>query len=187
MAWSPGQGLQGSGQFTPGQAAPMPTSTVELSLQCQNLTDMDVFSKSDPFCVVYLKEAGSGGPEKWLCLDKTETIDNTLNPSWQKKFVLEYMFEKRQLLKFDVYDSDSDSPRLEDHDFIGSCECSLGEVVSSQGKGLTRPLKVGSGKAAKNKEQSITITAEELLANKEVLTLSLSGKKTGQERLVWKK
>ena len=57
--WQPGQGTwqpgQGTGQFTPGQAAAMPTSTVELSLQCSNLADMDVFSKSDPFCVLYIK------------------------------------------------------------------------------------------------------------------------------------
>jgi len=34
------------------------------------------------------------------------------------------------MLKVDVYDSDSDSRKLEDHDHIGSCECSLGEVFS---------------------------------------------------------
>ena len=51
-SWQAGQG---AGQFTPGQATAMPTSTVELSLQCANLADMDVFSKSDPFCVLYMK------------------------------------------------------------------------------------------------------------------------------------
>ena len=44
------------------------------------------------------------------------------------------------LPRFDVYDSDGASPNLDDHDFIGSMECSLGEVVSHQGKGLTRHL-----------------------------------------------
>ena len=34
----------------------------------------------------------------------------------------------------------------------------------------------GAGKSARNKKQSITVTAEELLTNKEYLTLSLSGK-----------
>lgn len=159
--------------FSPGQAV-APTSTVELSVACREITDMDVFSKSDPFCVLHLRESTGG---QWNCLDKTETIDNTLNPDFQKKFILQYKFEERQLLKFEVYDSDADSARLEDHDFIGSMECSLGEVVAAQGKGLTRPLIAGSGKSARNDKQTITVTAEELLSNKEVVTLRLSARK----------
>lgn len=170
--WHPSQG---SGNFTPGQATAVPTSTIELALTAADLEDMDTFSKSDPFCVVYTKESG-GGPDKWICIGKTETIMNTLNPAWQTKFVMEYKFEARQLLKFEVYDSDSDSARLEDHDFIGACECSLGEIVSAQGRGLTKSL-IGAGTSAKNKKQTITMMAEEMLANKEVLTLALSGRK----------
>jgi len=170
-SWQPpGQG--GANTFAPGQAVD-PTSTVELSIRCSNLADLDVFSKSDPFCVLYVKDSKSG---QWLCFDKTETIDNNLNPHFEKKFVLQYKFEERQLLRFDVYDSDGDSASLDSHDFIGSMECSLGEVVASQGKGLTRPLQVGAGKSARNQDQSITIIAEELLSNKEVLNLSLSAK-----------
>ena len=32
----------------------------------------------------------------------------------------------------------SESSNLADHDFIGACECSLGEVVATQGLGITR-------------------------------------------------
>ena len=39
----------------PGNA--LPVSTVELSVSAKNLVDMDFFSKSDPMCVVYLKES----------------------------------------------------------------------------------------------------------------------------------
>jgi hypothetical protein len=39
-------------------------------------------------------------------VDKTETIDNTLNPHWAKKFVLDFQFERRQLIRVEVYDSD---------------------------------------------------------------------------------
>eukprot|EP00092_Neocalanus_flemingeri_P106493 GFUD01136651.1.p1 GENE.GFUD01136651.1~~GFUD01136651.1.p1 ORF type:complete len:613 (+),score=118.61 GFUD01136651.1:100-1938(+) len=168
----PGGAHGNQNSFTPGQAVE-PTSTVELSIRCRDLADMDVFSKSDPFCVLYVKDSKSG---QWLCLDKTETIDNTLEPHFEKKFVLQYKFEERQLLRFDVYDSDGNSNNLEDHDFIGSMECSLGEVVAHQGKGLTRHLLVGSGKSARNKEQSITITSEELISNKEFLSLNISAK-----------
>jgi len=129
---------------------------------------MDTFSKSDPFAVLYLQDARTGG---WSCQGRTETIDNTLDPQWAKKFVLNYQFETRQLLKVEVYDSDSDSRRLEDHDHIGSCECSLGEVLTAQSKGLTRRL------VGEKVDQTITLVAEELLASKEVIKLRLMGRR----------
>ena len=101
---------------------------------------------------------------------------NTINPAWQTKFEVSYKFEPRQMLKFDVYDRDSKSVKIQDHDFLGSCECSLGEVVSAQGRGLTRRV-IGVGSTTNNTKQSITIVAEEILASREVLKLNLSGLK----------
>ena len=173
--WSPGSSP--SSQFTPGSAAATPASTVELSISCAHLTDMDVFSKSDPFCVLYMKDGDS-----WLLVDKTETIDNTLDPVFEKKFVLQFRFEERQLLRLSVYDRDGPSQKLADHDFIGQAECSLGEVVSQQGKGLTRHL-VGDKSTNTNSKQTITVIAEELISSKEVLKLSLGAK--GLEKKNW--
>jgi len=174
--WSPGT-TGPSSQFTPGSAAATPASTVELSISCAHLTDMDVFSKSDPFCVLYMKDG-----DRWLLVDKTETIDNTLDPVFEKKFVLQFRFEERQLLRLSVYDRDGPSQKLADHDFIGQAECSLGEVVSQQGKGLTRHL-VGDKSTNTNSKQTITVVAEELISSKEVLKLSLGAK--GLEKKNW--
>jgi len=174
--WSPGT-TSPSSQFTPGSAAATPASTVELSISCAHLTDMDVFSKSDPFCVLYMKDG-----DRWLLVDKTETIDNTLDPVFEKKFVLQFRFEERQLLRLSVYDRDGPSQKLADHDFIGQAECSLGEVVSQQGKGLTRHL-VGDKSTNTNSKQTITVVAEELISSKEVLKLSLGAK--GLEKKNW--
>ena len=174
--WSPGT-TSPSSQFTPGSAAATPASTVELSISCAHLTDMDVFSKSDPFCVLYMKDG-----DRWLLVDKTETIDNTLDPVFEKKFVLQFRFEERQLLRLSVYDRDGPSQKLADHDFIGQAECSLGEVVSQQGKGLTRHL-VGDKSTNTNSKQTITVIAEELISSKEVLKLSLGAK--GLEKKNW--
>lgn len=55
-------------------------------------------------------------------------ILNCLNPKFAKKFVLDYYFEKVQRLKFSVYDIDSDSYDLDEHDFLGELECTLGQV-----------------------------------------------------------
>jgi len=154
--------------FNPG-APSIPSTTVELSLRCENLMDLDVLSKSDPFCVVHYK--ASGGQSQFAEVGRTELISDNLNPVWQKKIILDYNFEERQTLKFSVYDSDSStSSGLDDHDFLGSVECSLGEIVARQSKGFSKPLTDGKG-------ATIHITAEELSSNKEMLTLKFSGKK----------
>ena len=55
---------------------------ITLQYFCRNLLDCDVFSKSDPMCVIFSKTAQA--PE-WKEIFRTETIDNTLNPSFAKK------------------------------------------------------------------------------------------------------
>ena len=120
--------------FTPGSSS-IAMTKVEVSLSCSGLADMDTFSKSDPFAVLYLQDCQTGD---WLYVDRTETVDNTLNPHWVKKFLVDYQFETRQMLKVCVYDSDSDDTDLSSHDLIGCCECSLGEVLVAQGRGVTQ-------------------------------------------------
>jgi hypothetical protein len=154
------------GTFSPGGGGPLPTSTVELSIKCEGLTDTDIISKSDPFCTVFYR----GADMPWMEIGRTEKIDDTLNPVWQRKFVLDYTFEIRQFLKFCVYDQDSVSKNLDDHDFLGSLECTLGEIVSKQSAGFTKELYQG-------KDGKITIVAEELTGNKEEATFKFSARK----------
>jgi copine 5/8/9 len=126
--------------FQPGSAS-AGSSTVELSVSCRKLVDMDVFSKSDPMCVLFVKEPGRN---EWREFGRTEIVDNSLNPDFVKKFVISYFFEERQHLRFEVFDVDSKSANLRDHDFLGRAEFTLGEVVSS-GK-TDRPLLGGPSK-----------------------------------------
>ena len=65
----------------------------------------------------------------WVEIDRTEKIKDSLDPSWQTKFLLDYKFEERQILRFAIYDIDSNSQqKLDDHDSLGHIDCSLGEV-----------------------------------------------------------
>ncbi|XP_072418233.1 copine-8 isoform X2 [Chiloscyllium punctatum] len=89
---------------------------------------------------------------------RTEAIDNTLNPDFVRKFLLDYFFEERQNLRFDLYDVDSKSSNLSEHDFLGQAFCTLGEIVGSQGSRLEKPLVGIPGK----KCGAIILTAEEL-------------------------
>ncbi|XP_065554271.1 uncharacterized protein LOC136023602 isoform X4 [Lathamus discolor] len=75
---------------------------------------------------------------------RTEVIDNSLNPDFLHKFVLDYFFEEKQNLRFDLYDVDSKSPDLSKHDFLGQTFCTLGEIVGSAGGRLEKPLTMGA-------------------------------------------
>uniref|UniRef100_A0A8C9MQL8 Copine family member 9 n=1 Tax=Serinus canaria TaxID=9135 RepID=A0A8C9MQL8_SERCA len=93
----------------------------------RNLLDMDTFSKSDP---------GGWQSRAGGMFGRTEVIDNTLNPDFVRKFVLDYYFEEKQNLRFDVYNVDSKSCS----DFLGQAFVALGEVIGSQRGRLERPL-----------------------------------------------
>uniref|UniRef100_UPI00398E4504 copine-8 isoform X3 n=1 Tax=Pristiophorus japonicus TaxID=55135 RepID=UPI00398E4504 len=124
------------GDFDPLHAN-IPATKVEITISCRNLLDRDTFSKSDPICVLYLQGIGN---KEWREYGRTEAIDNTLNPDFVRKFLLDYFFEERQNLRFDLYDVDSKSSNLSEHDFLGQAFCTLGEIVGSQGSRLEKPL-----------------------------------------------
>jgi hypothetical protein len=44
-------------------------------------------------------------------------LQDTLNPVWHRKLVLEYHFEERQLIQFKVFDRDSASEDLQVRNF----------------------------------------------------------------------
>ncbi|XP_062990208.1 copine-8 isoform X3 [Elgaria multicarinata webbii] len=115
----------------------IPATRVEITVSCRNLLDRDTFSKSDPICVLYTQGMGN---KEWREFGRTEVIDNTLNPDFVRKFIMDYFFEERQNLRFDLYDVDSKSPNLSKHDFLGQVFCTLGEIVGSQGSRLEKPV-----------------------------------------------
>lgn len=135
----------------------------------RNLRDTDVFSKSDPICIVYHQPFGSKG---WSELKRTECIDNTLNPDFATKILLTYHFEEQQNLKFRLFDIDSGSSSLEDHDFLGEFECTLGFLVSSQK--VEKPLRNEEYSSSDN--GTIIIVTEEVSSSKEEINLQLMGK-----------
>ena len=147
-----------------------PHSTVELSISCLKLKNLDVLSKSDPCCVISLKNAATN---QWNEIGRTETIKDNLNPEFSRKIQMTYFFEERQLLKFDLYDIDNEkSSSLAEQEFIGSMEGALGEIVSysSAPNGFTRTLQAHGGKQA----GTIKVVAEELGSCKEVYNLKFS-------------
>ncbi|XP_041670575.1 copine-3-like isoform X2 [Cheilinus undulatus] len=149
---------------------------VELTISCENLMDMDVFSKSDPLCAVYINPSGS----HWYEFGRTEMILNNLNPKFAKKFVLDYYFEMVQRLKFCVFDIDNNTYDLSDDDFLGELECTLGQIVSN--KQMTRPLLLEDKRPAGH--GTITIRAEEITDTR-VANFEVSARRLDKKYLWW--
>jgi len=142
---------------------------------CRNLLDMDTFSKSDPICVVSTKLFGS---QNYTEIKRTECIDNNLNPEWVTKVQIKYMFEEQQHLKFDVYDMDSNTRDLSQHDFLGSCTVTLGQVVSAPAV-----LDLMHPKYNKGTCGSLIVSCEELSTCKDELQLQFLAKKLDKKGL----
>uniref|UniRef100_A0A8C9ZUK5 Copine-3 n=1 Tax=Sander lucioperca TaxID=283035 RepID=A0A8C9ZUK5_SANLU len=149
---------------------------VELTISCENLMDMDVFSKSDPLCALYINTSGS----RWHEFGRTEMILNCLNPKFAKKFVIDYYFEVVQRLKFCVYDIDNTTYDLSDDDFLGELECTLGQIVSS--RQITRSLLLEDKRPAGH--GTITICAEEITDNR-VVNFEVSARRLDKKFLWW--
>ncbi|XP_062314270.1 copine Va isoform X1 [Osmerus eperlanus] len=138
----------------------IPATKVEITVSCRDLLDRDTFSKSDPLVVLYTQGVET---KQWREFGRTEVIDNTLNPDFVRKYILDYFFEEKQNLRIDVYDIDSKSPDLAKHpcdfnDFLGQVFCTLGEIVGSPASRLEKPLGGIPGK----KCGTIILSAEEL-------------------------
>uniref|UniRef100_A0A672YG99 C2 domain-containing protein n=1 Tax=Sphaeramia orbicularis TaxID=375764 RepID=A0A672YG99_9TELE len=124
------------GEFDPLNST-VPATKIEVTVSCRNLLDMDTFSKSDPGNTtdfIYIRGLKHFG--------RTEVIDNTLNPDFVRKFVLDFFFEEKQNLRFDVYNVDTRSSNLSKHDFLGQMFCTLGEILGSTGSRLERTLSI---------------------------------------------
>ncbi|GAB6026834.1 Copine-8 [Chamberlinius hualienensis] len=154
--------IQSSG-FRPGTVANT-TTVVELRISCRNLKDRDITSKSDPMCVVFLKD----GKGQYSEIFRTESVKNSVNPDFVKQCTIPYNFEVHQLLQFDIYDADCEDYKLSHHDYLGRMNCSLGEIVAAQGNQFKRQLS-GKGDCG-----TIMVYAEEVGSNKKILRLQFS-------------
>ncbi len=139
---------------------------LEIAVSCKNLCDMDTFSKSDPLCVMSWKDPATG---KWSEVGRTERIMNNLDPCWSSKFLVEYRPAEKQLVKFEVFDWDSNNYKTKKQDFLARLECTLDMIVSAQGMQYISCIKDGPSKKGK-----FVIVAEEVSSVTEVVKLQLA-------------
>ncbi|CAD8190196.1 unnamed protein product [Paramecium octaurelia] len=96
---------------------------LELFISCRGLANMDTFSKSDPYVIMYVKRNN-----QWSEVGRTEIIKDNLNPNFSKSFIIEYYFECQQPLKFICNDDDGHGQ----YDFIGSAETTLANIAGAR-------------------------------------------------------
>ena len=110
------------------------SSKVSLAFQCEGLADKDVTSKSDPFVVVYQADP-LRTPLIWVFLGRTEVKKNALSPKFDTQVAMEFHFERKQPLKFEVLDCDDPSQinNLSKHDPLGSAITELSFIVGRRG------------------------------------------------------
>uniref|UniRef100_A0AAR2JMJ7 C2 domain-containing protein n=1 Tax=Pygocentrus nattereri TaxID=42514 RepID=A0AAR2JMJ7_PYGNA len=160
----------------------IPATKVEISVSCR----YGALLEPNPhysLCILYTQGVES---KQWREFGRTEVIDNTLNPDFVRKYILDYFFEEKQNLRFDIYDIDSKSPDLAKHDFLGQTFCTLGEIVGSPASRLEKPLGL-NGPCSKpplwklgipgKKCGAIILTAEELGNCRDCVTMQFCANK----------
>ena len=88
--------------------------------------------------LVFYRQVGN----QWQKIGMTEVIWDNLAPVWVTNFDVQYNFERRETYKAEVYDVDDEGNinNLGGHDYVGSLEFFVHEVVTSREQTLIRPL-----------------------------------------------
>lgn len=135
------------------------TPKVQLFISCRNLTNS---LKSGHFVTVFCRSKNSEPIDQ----GQTEVILNDANPDFISNFILDYCFEEQQYIQFKLYKANHDE---EIKNFsIGDLECTLGELIGSQGQETKKSLIHQSSNQISGE---IIIRVEEVnsLANEEIL------------------
>lgn len=80
-------------------------------------------------CVTYVQPFGQN---KWIEFHRTETVKNNQDPNFVSKVLISYKFEEKQSLLFEIYDTDSKDTDLSSHDFLGTIQINLGQLVANK-------------------------------------------------------
>ncbi|XP_031628477.1 copine-9-like [Contarinia nasturtii] len=140
-----------------------PTSQLELTISARNLLNTDILSKSDPFCIISMRE--EPWQDQYYEIAKTEMIADTLNPQWVRKVVVNYSFESIQRIRFEIRDED-----VTLSDFLGYYETTLSDLISYTGRQYIRKLK-GMREAKQVDCGQIIIVTEELSSCKQMVEI----------------
>ena len=158
-----------------------PYIKLDLIIECQKLPKKDSFSQADAFCCLWEIPQGHRVNNQKVSklparhekeLGRTEVIRGSQNPSFNTTFRLEYKFQEEQHYIVRVYNEDLKySTDLKEHDFVGGCCFTLGELMGAGGCSVARPLQRG--------KSFLILIGQEIVETREVLEFRFSGQDLG--------
>jgi hypothetical protein len=116
-----------------GALTPVGVTVVSAS----GLKNTDMVGASDPYCVVELESKTKG---KSISRRQTETVNDNLDPVWNKDFTF-YAYSDGDQLVFSIFDEDN----LWAGDFLGQARVSADQIRSGFDGELQLEMKRGSG------------------------------------------
>jgi len=175
-------------------------SKLELRFSCKDLPDLDTFSKSDPKVFIFLEQKSVDNTGQsistWTKVGTTEKIDNNLNPTFLKAFIIDYYFEMIQKLRFIVFDMDDNTDGFKNNDFIGYVETTIGDIVGSSKNNVytcdlltTAPpnMSINDKKVRNtNKKPKFIINVEEIQDNNTSIIMTVRGRNLDKKDLFGK-
>jgi len=129
-----------------------PVLKLDLVVQCRNLPKKDLLSQADGFCVLWKIPVGytnwraNGIPNKNPGrqeeeIGRTEVSRSCINPTFKHKFRLNFVFHEEQTFVLRVFDEDLRyATGLSEHDYLGGCVFSLGQLMGAKGCSLAKRL-----------------------------------------------
>ncbi|CAL4097121.1 unnamed protein product [Meganyctiphanes norvegica] len=137
---------------------PVSNSKEEITLEFggEALANLDVFSKSDPFLIIYRRS--NGCTDTFVPVHRTETIMDNLNPVWKPFSIPGGLLsggDHYRMIKIECWDWDTDG----NHDHIGECYTTLSRLLSGPSSDNVYDLK----KPKYDKEHSSSKTGKLVL------------------------
>lgn len=153
------------------------SSKLDLFVSLKNVPKLDVMSPSDPFVVFSIRNNQN---EQYQIFEYSEIVWDNSNPDFVKQIQIDYLFEEVQRIKLDFYDADTENQyNLKDHDFIGTFEFLVGDLVTASGQKLTGQLRDKGAKVSDSKKRPCiaSIRCEEISNNRNEIELQFSAEK----------
>mmetsp|Transcript_29695 Transcript_29695/g.27159 ORF Transcript_29695/g.27159 Transcript_29695/m.27159 type:complete len:337 (+) Transcript_29695:175-1185(+) len=101
-------------------------------MSCRNLKNMDILSLTDPQVRAYMQQKN-----QFIHIGNTEIVQDNLNPDFTKTLTLDYIFEIKQIIKFEVFNTDGKTK----HELCGTVIVPLGEIVGAKNMSLVCKIK----------------------------------------------
>ncbi|KAI8603400.1 Copine-domain-containing protein [Dissophora ornata] len=154
---------------------------LEFKIKCRDLADLDILSKSDPQCFVFMKDPKT---RDWCKepIGKTEMVLNKLSCDFVTSIIIDYRFESIQHLRFTVVDVDNmNNPSWTAQELIGHFDTEVGRIVGSRGRTLAGRL-VHPQHRSSNRG-TIIVSAEEQSQSKRVISFNIEATNIAKQGL----